>query len=88
MTEEEEVELIARLIRKGATWKLPEWPSALSNLGRQMSRQEGSYVVEIIRLLLVGKCCDLSRLQEFVHKPKMRGWVRNLDPTLYRNLGF
>ncbi len=44
MTDEDEVELIARLIRKGATWKLPEWPSALSSLRRQMYRQEGSYV--------------------------------------------
>ena len=88
MTEKEEVELITRLIRKAATWKLPECPSALSSLRRQMYLQEGRYVVGIILLLHAGKCCDLSLLQEFVDKPKMRVWVRNLDPTLCRNLGF
>lgn len=75
------------LIRKGAKWRLPDRQSELNGLRRRMYAQEGAHVVEIIRLLHVGGCCDTSRLKEFVDKPKMRGWVRTFEPNLYRELG-
>jgi len=83
---EAEVELISQLIRKGAKWRLPDRESELNGLRRRMYSQEGVYVVEIIRLLFVGSCCEATMLKELVSKPKMKRWVQTFDPALYEKL--
>lgn len=83
---EEEVEHISWLIRQGAKWILPEDPRESNWIRRRLYDQEGEYVVEIIRLLHAGECCDESILRELVDKPKMRNWVRSFEPELFAQL--
>ncbi len=85
---EQDVELISWLIRKGAKWRLPESAGELNSLRRQLYDQSGEHVVEAIRLLHAGNTCNLKQLVELVDKPKMRGWVKEYDPKLFRDLGF
>lgn len=86
-TAEEDVELISWIIRKGAKWRLPKWDRAADSLRRHLYGQKGPLVVEVLRLLLAGKCCERSFLREFADKPKMRGWIRAFDPKLFHDLG-
>ncbi|MAS93128.1 MAG: hypothetical protein CMO55_08020 [Verrucomicrobiales bacterium] len=83
---EEEVELISMLIRKGAKWRLPKRIREADWLRRRMYAQDGPFVVEVIRLLHAGECCETAFLKDFVNKPKMRDWIRTFDPKLYGEL--
>jgi len=84
---EEEVELISWLIRKGAKWRLPNHDADANWLRRRLYAQDGPLVVELIRLLHAGRCCDHSFLHDFANKPKMRDWIRTFDSKLYGELG-
>lgn len=85
---QEDVETISWLIQEGAKWRPPEERRWENSLRRDLYRQQDELVVEIIRLLHAGKCCDPAFLKEFVDKPKMRRWIRTFDRKLFRALGF
>lgn len=84
----ESVETIAYLIREGAKWRVPEDPKGIADLRRSLYAQEPELVVEVIRLLHVGKAGFLEHLVELARPAKMRGWIAKHDPGLAMALRF